>query len=430
VQNRPIVEPARSVEKKLTGRVDRRIGRRAPMLSSSTPVLRRAPDFHIGRIGNKMHRIALVMIVRDEERSLGRCLASAMPWVDEAVVLDTGSRDATAAVARRCGARVASFSWVNDFAAARNAALALTDAPWRIVLDADEWITSGGDAIAALRCAAPDFLGQIRVTSLFDEAGGSVGSAPSWISRVLPRGVAYAGRIHEQPQSALPRRRLPLVVTHDGYLDAQKMAKAGRNEALLELALAERPDDGYLRYQLGKDLEVRGRFDAAGSHYERALATTSKTDSWRHDLVLRTLFTSKKLGRFEAAITFAEVEMANWADSPDFYFTLGDLLLDTALARPERAAELLPMIEASWLQALAIGERPHLHDTVHGRGSFLAAHNLAALHASFGNEARAAEWRERAAAMRKAATPGGSNWPVQRLHFGASPAPPPPTLSP
>lgn len=370
------------------------------------------------------------MIVRDEERSLARCLESALPWVDEAVVVDTGSVDATAAIARRCGARVASWAWTDDFSAARNAALELTDAAWRLVLDADEWIVAGGESLAALRSAAPEFLGQIRVVSWFDQAGGSVGSAPSWMSRVLPRGVGYAGRIHEQPRSALPRKRLQLVVGHDGYLDAQKAAKAGRNEALLELALAERPDDGYLRYQLGKDLEVRGRFEAAAPQYELALAASAAADSWRHDLVLRTLFTAKKLGRFEAAIAFAEAEMANWADSPDFYFTLGDVLLDAALARPERAAELVPMIEASWLRALAIGERPQLQDTVHGRGSFLAAHNLAALHASFGDEASAAEWRERAAAMRKDDEARRANWPEHGVHFGASPLPAAPTLSP
>ena len=158
-----------------------------------------------------MYRIALVMIVRDEERSLARCLDSAAPWVDEAVVLDTGSVDATVAIARRCGARVASFSWVDDFAAARNAALALNDASWRLLLDADEWITYGGDALASLRRRVPDFLGQISVASLFDEPGGSVGSAPSWLSRVLPRGVLYSGRIHEQPRSALARPRTAAV---------------------------------------------------------------------------------------------------------------------------------------------------------------------------------------------------------------------------
>ena len=100
---------------------------------------------------SRMQRIALVMIVRDEARCLERCLASARPWVDEMVVLDTGSRDGTPEIASAMGARVSHFEWCDDFAAARNAALALTDAAWRLVLDADEWITQGGDCLAALR---------------------------------------------------------------------------------------------------------------------------------------------------------------------------------------------------------------------------------------------------------------------------------------
>ena len=84
-----------------------------------------------------MNRIALVMIARNEARCIERCLRGARAWVDEMWVLDTGSTDATAMIAARCGARVAHFRWVDDFAAARNAALALTEADWCLVLDAD-----------------------------------------------------------------------------------------------------------------------------------------------------------------------------------------------------------------------------------------------------------------------------------------------------
>ena len=127
-----------------------------------------------------MNALALVMIVRDEERSLERCLESARAWVDEIVVVDTGSSDATPDIARRLGARVGRFAWCDDFSAARNAALALAEAPWRLVLDADEWIIAGGDSLAALRDLAPQFIGQISVASTFDDASGDVGHAPSW----------------------------------------------------------------------------------------------------------------------------------------------------------------------------------------------------------------------------------------------------------
>ena len=126
---------------------------------------------------------------------------------------------------------------------------------------------------------------------------------------------------------------------------------------------------------------------------------------WCHDLVLRQLFTLKKLGRFEAAMALAEAEMPRWSESPDFFFTLGDLLLDWAAARPQQAASLLPMIESSWLRALDIGENPTLQDTVQGRGSFLAAHNLAVMFDALGDAAKARHWRERAAWLRRSPPP-------------------------
>ncbi|MFT3664521.1 glycosyltransferase [Piscinibacter sp.] len=342
------------------------------------------------------HAIALVLIARNEERCIARCLASARPHVDRMIVLDTGSTDATREIAAGCGARVISAAWSDDFSAARNLALANTDAPWRLVLDADEWLEGGAHCLAGVRAREPGFVGLVRVDSAVDDEHGGVQHAPSWIPRLLPAGVHYEGRIHEQPASALPRERLPLLIGHDGYLASRREAKAGRNERLLRIALAERPGDAYLHYQLGKDLEVRSRFDEALPHYLDALRDGDAAAAWRHDLVVRLLFTLKKTRHFDAAVELAGDELERWRDSPDFFFTLGDLLLDRALAEPAQAGELLPQIEASWLRAVAIGERPDLPDSVRGRGSFLAAHNLAAFHQSLGRAAPAAQWRERA----------------------------------
>ena len=346
-------------------------------------------------------RLALVMIVRDEARCIARCLASALPWVDETIVLDTGSRDATPQIARACGAVVHHAQWRDDFAAARNAALAFAQAPWRLVLDADEWLEEGAGAVLREACAGESAIGLLRVTSQLDGAAGT--DTPSWLPRLLPRGVHYAGRIHEQPVSVLPRRRLAAGVVHDGYLAPQQQAKRGRNERLLRMELAAQPMDDYLHYKLGKDLELQGRFGEALPHYADALASVAPNAAWRHDLVLRRLYTLKCAQSFEAALALAEAEMPHWQHSPDFFFTLGDLLLDWALHAPQRAGELLPMIEASWLRAIEIGEQPALNDSVRGRGSFLAAHNLAAFHASLGHEVAAERWARQAAELRNAA---------------------------
>jgi glycosyltransferase involved in cell wall biosynthesis len=348
------------------------------------------------------YAIALVLIARNEARCIARCLESARGLVDEMLVLDTGSADATREIAANCGARVLSAVWPDDFSAARNLALSHTRAPWRLVLDADEWLAAGTETLEAIRAREPAFVGLVRVDSAVNDEHGNVQHAPSWIPRLLPAGVHYEGRIHEQPVSALPRERLPLVIGHDGYLDSARALKAGRNERLLRIALAEHPQDAYLHYQLGKDLEVRARYAEALPHYLEAHRAGEAAAAWRHDLIVRLLFTLKKLKRFAQAVELASLELERWGESPDFFFTLGDLLLDWALAEPQRAADLLPQIEASWQRAVAIGERPELPDSVRGRGSFLAAHNLAAFHESLGQAAQAAQWRERALQWRAA----------------------------
>jgi Glycosyl transferase family 2 len=353
-------------------------------------------------------RLALVMIVRDEARCIERCLASARPWVDQMVVLDTGSRDDTVARARAAGAQVHHFTWVDDFAAARNAALGHCDADWRLVLDADEWIAHGAECLAELHTTEPAFIGQISVVSAFGAGAadsGDGGESPSWLPRLLPRGVRYSGRIHEQPDALLPRRRLPLMVGHDGYLDDQLAPKQGRNERLLRIALAEHPHDAYLRYQLAKDLALQGRFAAAAPLFQQAHAQAVPQAAWRHDLVLRLLFTLKKLARFDEAMQLVAHELPHWAHSPDFFFTLGDLLLDWAASEPQRGTQLLPMIEQAWLQALSIGENGQLQDSVRGRGSFLAAHNLSVLHAGMGRSDDALAWRVRGQQMRRESAP-------------------------
>ena len=85
-------------------------------------------------------RVSLTMIVRDEERNLPHCLESVRGVFDEIVVLDTGSKDRTVEIARSFGARVFDFVWVDDFAAARNAALARATGDYAFWLDADDLI--------------------------------------------------------------------------------------------------------------------------------------------------------------------------------------------------------------------------------------------------------------------------------------------------
>ena len=79
-------------------------------------------------------KINLVMIVKNEERSLKRCLEAVKPLVDRMIVVDTGSYDRTREIAEKMGAELYSFTWINDFSAAKNFALDQSDGDWNLVL--------------------------------------------------------------------------------------------------------------------------------------------------------------------------------------------------------------------------------------------------------------------------------------------------------
>src|SRR5262245_15241204 len=85
-----------------------------------------------------MARLSLCMIAKNEEANLSACLASVADLVDEMIVVDTGSTDRTREVATAGGARVYDFTWVDDFAAARNESIRHATGDWILWLDGDE----------------------------------------------------------------------------------------------------------------------------------------------------------------------------------------------------------------------------------------------------------------------------------------------------
>jgi hypothetical protein len=340
-------------------------------------------------------KLVLVVIARDAAATLPRLLGTTRPWVDETIVVDTGSADATGEVAQHFGARVETFAWQDDFSAARNVALDLAAADWHLVLDSDEWLIDGGEFLQQLRNMPPEFVGQVMLEDQFHVGRAGDAIARNWLSRLLPGHVRYQGRVHEQPVHHLPVQRTPLRIGHDGYRPEALTAKRGRNRRLLELALEDQPDDAYLMYQLGKDASVYGEHALAHDWFQAAWPRVGAQAPWRTDLMVRWLASLKHLGQHQTA-----AEMAAQADlqldvSPDFHFTVGDLMLDWTSTAPHRAPALLTHAERAWRRCLEIGERPDQTGAVHGRGSHLAAFNLALVLEGTGRPEEAADLRRR-----------------------------------
>jgi tetratricopeptide (TPR) repeat protein len=206
--------------------------------------------------------LSLCIIVKDEEDNLPRCLDSVAAVVDELVVLDTGSADATPEIAERYGATLHYFLWQDDFAAARNECLKYATCDWVLVLDADEELNP---AIApALKSAiqTPDSL----VVNLVRQEIGATQSPYSLVSRLFRRHsqILFSRPYHaliddsvaqvlaEEPQWQIAN--LPEVaIFHHGYTPG---AIASRNKLhkariAMERFLVAHPGEPYTCSKLG-----------------------------------------------------------------------------------------------------------------------------------------------------------------------------------
>ena len=84
---------------------------------------------------------SLHLLVRNEMLLLPKLLEYVESWVDEIVVVDTGSTDGTLEVARRYTDRVFQVHLDHNFSVARNFGLSKVKTEWVFHLDADEWPT-------------------------------------------------------------------------------------------------------------------------------------------------------------------------------------------------------------------------------------------------------------------------------------------------
>ncbi|MBQ3336228.1 MAG: glycosyltransferase family 2 protein, partial [Selenomonadaceae bacterium] len=88
-------------------------------------------------------KISACYIVKNAVEDLRRSLESLAKFVDEIVVVDTGSTDSTIDVAKNFGAKIFHAPWQNDFSAPRNVALKEATGDWIVFLDADEYFVDG-----------------------------------------------------------------------------------------------------------------------------------------------------------------------------------------------------------------------------------------------------------------------------------------------
>lgn len=348
-----------------------------------------------------MSTLAIVMIVKNEEKSLERCLKQAAELADKIYITDTGSTDRTREIAAAYGAVVTEYVWNQDFAAARNFALAQSECDWNLVLDADEYLIKGSREDLEEFLKHPNRIGAIERKDYYLEelqgGGRETAYAYSYTTRLLPRGVGYKGRIHEQVDSSFPIYPIPLLFEHDGYL---RPGKAERNLAILLEELKEAPSDSYFLYQTAETLRGLKRYEEASEYYGRFYAHVPRQGAgYRANGIINYLYALIETKDWDTALGITEKEEKNLSAYADFYFACGILFMQAILADTAKYISYLPRIEQSYLRCLEIGEVPE-NQGVGGTGSFRAAYNLGTWYEVAGDVSRACEYYRKAAEER------------------------------
>ena len=243
--------------------------------------------------------ISACMIVRNEAEWIGGAILSVRDAVDEIVVLDTGSTDATAEIAEGAGARVERFQWCDDFSAARNASIDLARGDWILVVDADHRLASG--AAETIRTAAgarahlayrlPTHEAQTESDAPDEVVSGRRRRGEPWHPTALMRReirgeiVRYANPVHEDP--------LPWIVDH-GADDVPALAGAdivhyggckvtrgargsdARNRRMLERWLVDQPWNLTPYHYLAQDAFAAGDSKKTAEIIQAALSQPAR----------------------------------------------------------------------------------------------------------------------------------------------------------
>lgn len=235
------------------------------------------------------------MITKDEEAFLEQCLNSVKSIVDETIIVDTGSTDRTKEIAKKFGAKIFDFEWIDDFSAARNESLKYATKDWILVLDADEVIEKGdlskikgiienpendaaGFTIEQRSYLNNFFEGAVKNDSDFDLVKGYSFYIPHFLVRFFKNksGLYFKHKVHELVEDSLNEKslkykKLDVVLHHFGSLKDEKLIgdKTQQYSKIILKQLEENPDNARYNYQTARMYLGKNDLGNALKHFEK-----------------------------------------------------------------------------------------------------------------------------------------------------------------
>ena len=335
------------------------------------------------------------MIVKNEERVLGDCLTSIKPWVNEIIVVDTGSTDRTPEIAKEHGAKVFHSPWQDDFSQARNVSISHATGDWILWMDADDTIPEEcgralHDTVLVAEAKTGGILMQVHIPPAKGESGFTVVDHVK-LFRNLPE-IRFEGRIHEQLLEQIYRtggviERSNLYVVHSGYdysPEGQKH-KRERDLRILEKDLADRPDHPFVLFNIGMTAFHMKEFPKAKEALERCLRLSKPNESTVRKVYAMLAGCELETGNLTGAKERIEQGLKLFPKDPELLFRSGIIYHECGD---------LQTAEQSYLKLLTDREVGHIDSIDVSMTSWKAHHNLGVIYKDLGRHEEAdRHWR-------------------------------------
>lgn len=226
-------------------------------------------------------RITLTVICKDEQHHLHNFLSTIPYFIDDIVVVDTGSTDNTLDTFSLFTKNIYSYPWTHDYSAPRNFALSKVKTPWVLHLDPDEWLNPIDTVFIAdmIEEDAQAFI--FMVNNYHHDQPPSISNAIR-LFRHDAR-ISYKGIVHETVDDSLEALRYKLLaspfrIEHEGFLIPQQdiAKKLGYYFHLNKKALAKDPNDDKAHFNIALHYLNRGFPKKAAQHLLRAARINPK----------------------------------------------------------------------------------------------------------------------------------------------------------
>ena len=342
------------------------------------------------------HTLSLCMIVRDNEDTIGPCLESIKPWVDEIIVVDTGSKDHTPEICREHGARMFEFPWCDDFSAARNESIKHAQGKWVFWMDSDDTITEecGRKLKELARQDHPDhLLGFIMQVHCPGPEGDASMTAVDHVKlfRNYPD-LLFEHRIHEQIIPAIRRRGgevawTDLYVVHSGsdHSVEGRKRKLERDYRLLELDNAERPNHPFVLFNLGMTYADDEKYPEAIKYLKQCLDVSDPNESQVRKAYALLVNALSQNERYQEAWKYCSEGIAHFPSDKELLFR--QAMLHHHFGRLNEA-------ERTYLRVLEEQADRHFTSIDVGLCGYKTRHNLAVVYDDMAKHEQAEEqWR-------------------------------------